>query len=448
MKITLAFAAPLALLCAVAACSPSERNFDTGGAGGSGGAGQGGGGGDFCPTGTANCDENPDCEMTTIDNPKACGACGVVCKGACVGTTCNDVAHIYAGFRHTCALTTLGDLYCWGRNKAGELGVGSVLGDMVAIPTKVATSGPVKAVALGGASVDPPVEYAHTCAIIADGTAQCWGSNTSGELGAGQVGWQDTPSTVVSFVKGRDISVGGAHSCALTEANELYCWGSNGNGQLGIGQMGGQIDAPKLVRSDVKLVSAGRDHTCAITTGGDLYCWGKNVWGRLGIGNQMDQNIPVLVSLPGVDQISAGGEHTCARNAGDIFCWGNGYQGQLGIPNEFSWREKPTDAFGISPSIALSAGGQHTASISGAENFVYVSSSTIPVGNGTMNGDYVPLMTTVSGAAEVATGAEHTCALTQDKRIFCWGANVYGQLGSDTGGMLSYVPIEVVLPVP
>lgn len=441
------------------ACNPETRNFDTssssgpGGQGGQGGsAGQGGqgggaGGGDICPAGFANCDASPDCETTVTDNPLSCGGCGIVCIGACIGTTCNDPIHISAGFDHTCAITALGDLYCWGRNVSREIGVGSS-DAMVLVPTKVPTAGPVRNVALGGVLLNgnPPTEYAHTCAVLQDTTVQCWGSNSFGELGIGSGGWQDKPSTVVSLVKAAEISAGGRHTCAITENQELLCWGANDVGQLGIGQVGPEKMAPTSVVAGVKMVSTGIDHSCAIMTAGDLVCWGKNGWGRLGNGSQNDEAAPIVVSLTGVERISAGREHTCAIKAGAIYCWGNGYQGQLGIENEFSWREKPTDPSSMPPANLVAAGWQHTVGIAAGDGQAYGWGVLTPIGDGGTAGDYVPKPSGFLDVVEIAVGRAHTCALTKTGRIYCWGDNQNGQMGTGIAAGQELLPVEVSLP--
>ena len=434
-------------------CNPEIRDFAAGGSSGEGGqggqAGQGGGGsggGEICPVGFANCDASPECETSVTDNPANCGGCGIVCIGACVGTKCNDPITIAAGFDHTCAITALGDLYCWGRNISREIGVGAS-DAMVLLPAKVPTAGPVRKVALGGTiqQGNPPKEYAHSCALLTDTTVQCWGANSFGELGIGGGGWQDKPSTVVSLVKATEISAGGRHTCAVTENQELLCWGANDFGQLGLGQPGPEKQAPTSVLTGVKVVSTGTDHSCAIKSGGDLVCWGNNGWGRLGNGSQVDQATPVVVSLIGVERISAGGEHTCALKAGEIYCWGNGYQGQLGIDGEFSWREKPSIPSIVPTANFVAAGWQHTVGVSCLDGQVYGWGVSTPVGDGGTSGDYVPKPSAFLDVVEVAVGRAHTCALTKSGRIYCWGDNQNGQLGTGSAGGQELLPVEIHL---
>jgi alpha-tubulin suppressor-like RCC1 family protein len=140
-----------------------------------------------------------------------------------------------AGTSHACALATDGTAFCWGRNDAGQLGIGST--EPVAIPTAVAGPGPFAMVSAGDR---------HTCALDADGVAWCWGNNDQGALGRGTTGetcdrsaCATVPVRVETMLRFRSIAAsragGGAHTCGLTADGTAYCWGSNALGQLGIG---------------------------------------------------------------------------------------------------------------------------------------------------------------------------------------------------------------------
>ncbi len=438
---------------ALAACSPETREYPTGGTGGGGsGAGGPGGGGSGgnpnCEAGTDDCDGMPGCETPVTDDPKNCGGCGITCSLSCIAGVCNDPAHITAGYDHTCALTALGDLYCWGRNESGEVGIGS--GIMAYTPAKVATSSKVIHVDAGGGRFNvggTEQVLAHTCAVLDDTTVQCWGANGTGQLGIGQAGWRDTPTTVVSLVGAVSVSTGGRHTCALTNKNELFCWGANDRGQIGIGTMTPEEVTPVQVPlADVRQVSAGIEHTCAILMDNTLYCWGGDgLMGPLGLGGGADQPSPKVVSLTGVDQIASGSSHSCALKGGQQYCWGNGYQGQLGIQDEYTWRTTPTDPSALPSPIFVSAGPQHTASISSeGGGQVWVTGVNTPLGNGTTDTTYVPVAVNLFDAVEIAAGSRHTCVTTKKGQAFCWGGNGAGQVGSGAPSEDVLAPVPVV----
>jgi Regulator of chromosome condensation (RCC1) repeat len=104
---------------------------------------------------------------------------------------------IAAGNQHTCALLSSGTVQCWGMGVNGELGNGT---------TTTNSSTPLTVTALSMASAVAAREY-HTCALLSDGTVQCWGANTSGELGNGTTTSSSTP-VKVSGLSGVDIPGG------------------------------------------------------------------------------------------------------------------------------------------------------------------------------------------------------------------------------------------------
>jgi alpha-tubulin suppressor-like RCC1 family protein len=88
---------------------------------------------------------------------------------------------------------------------------------------------------LSGATAIATGEY-HSCALIGDGTARCWGYNSSGQLGDGTTTTRtdrSTPVAVSGLSGATAIATGGYHTCALIGDGTARCWGNNSNGQLG-----------------------------------------------------------------------------------------------------------------------------------------------------------------------------------------------------------------------
>ena len=139
---------------------------------------------------------------------------------------------------HTCATLDDGTLQCWGQNSNGQLGIGSTTGQTTPQTVNLGFGRRVESVSTG--------EY-HTCAILDDGSLKCWGRNIYGELGTGSTTQQTTPQTV-NLGAGKtatSVSAGGTHTCASINDGTLKCWGYNSNGQLGNGQSG--YDKEELV---------------------------------------------------------------------------------------------------------------------------------------------------------------------------------------------------------
>lgn len=145
----------------------------------------------------------------------------------------------------------------------------------------------VQRIALGGD---------HGCALLQDGSAQCWGANSKGELGDGSSSERHAPAKVKGLAGARDLALGTHHSCALLQDGSVSCWGQNDKGQLGDG---GKADrnAPAPVpgvSGAVSLMASG-DRSCARLGSGDIVCWGDNQKGELGDGSHEPRSAPTAV---------------------------------------------------------------------------------------------------------------------------------------------------------
>jgi alpha-tubulin suppressor-like RCC1 family protein len=327
------------------------------------------------------------------------------------GNTCvPDV--ITAGIGHTCAVTPETGLRCWGQNDSGQLGDGLKADSTVPVKTKVLDGGEVIQLVSG---------TKHTCALTSGNEVFCWGLNYSGQLGDGTITNSNIP-VKVKGLEGTIISIsaGENFTCAVNAANKTMCWGNNSGGQFkngntfststpvvanlgsdiklvsgGQGELQGVTNAGAVtfwsnqpaipvtgLSSDVALVSAdrfseggcamtnegkvecwgaitaseitdakvpteletgkktckvdplitGEGHGCTITKDNGLVCWGKNVYGQLGNGTQKNSETPVEVTgIRNVLHLAAGFDHTCAIvDQETIKCWGQNTYGQLG----------------------------------------------------------------------------------------------------------------------
>ena len=231
----------------------------------------------------------------------------------------------------TCALIVGGSIQCWGSNAYDELGPGG--GAFLEATTVSGLSGPAVAVATG---------ERHSCALIDDGTVQCWGAQWSGELGNGSYSASSpTPETVlgvggVGHLQGVTAVTSGAFfTCALLSGGSVDCWGDNSTGELGNG-----YGSPGIAQSyPIRYRSAGspgpsdcrRPATtaCAVVSGGTVQCWGDDNDGELGNGTNVFAGVPSTVSgISGASDVTTGGgsaleEQSCALlSGGSVDCWG------------------------------------------------------------------------------------------------------------------------------
>jgi alpha-tubulin suppressor-like RCC1 family protein len=196
------------------------------------------------------------------------------------------------GDTHTCGLTTAdGSAYCWGNNSFGQLGDGKKSNAAQRDPTAVTGGQKFTMLALG---------RTHTCGLVADGSAYCWGGNTAGQLGDGTTEERLSPVRAAPTLRFASLTAGDGQTCGLTADGTAHCWGANGFGQLGSGSAGGQQTAATAVAGGIKFagLSAGEEFTCGVATDKTVYCWGSNRAGWLGDGTDVSRAAPARVKKP------------------------------------------------------------------------------------------------------------------------------------------------------
>ena len=343
------------------------------------------------------------------------------------------VTAISASANHTCAIADDGAAFCWGENRLGQLGAG--IGDSLS----------AKPVAVAGMLVFASISASrhHTCAVTEIGDGYCWGSASYGELGDSTHTSSLTPVAVKGYVRALRIAAGFNHACAVAPVGALQCWGNDGGGALGDGTSAGDNALPRLVNAPRTYVaiSAGNNISCALTTSGTAECWGVNQWGGLGRGRvgggAGTAPAPVSGGLA-FHAIASGGDHTCAlATDGAAWCWGSNHLGALGT-GDTTWSAVPVAVSGMMRFTTITAAYYSTcATTDRGDAFCWgaIVGSARPVRVG---GDL--------RYTSLAVGDAHTCGLTYGGAVYCWGANGVGQLGAGTPGMASPTPVLVHIP--
>ncbi|KAI4336482.1 hypothetical protein L6164_015004 [Bauhinia variegata] len=244
-----------------------------------------------------------------------------------------EIDQISVGYNHSCAITVDGELYMWGKNTSGQLGLGKSAAKLVPLPTKLECLDglKIKMAALGSE---------HSVALADGGEALSWGMGGSGRLGHGHelsfLGFFKTKSEYtprlikdLEGIKVNYVAAGLLHSACIDENGSVYMFGERGVDKLNLGEMN-KSTKPSLI-SELPYseeVACGGYHTCVLTRSGELYTWGSNENGCLGIGSSDVIHLPEKVQGPflksSVTQVSCGWKHTAAISEGKFFTWGWG----------------------------------------------------------------------------------------------------------------------------
>jgi alpha-tubulin suppressor-like RCC1 family protein len=342
----------------------------------------------------------------------------------CTATPC--IVAIGAGGLHACAATSTGAVYCWGTNRVGELGSGTVIdgglgvGSMsppgTGMPTLVPGAPAANVLTAGG--VYNVAQFASSCMRATTGGLLCWGGDPGGQLGRGRDAAilfdytpRPAPAPVVGLANPSYLGTGSLHSCAV-QGNDLLCWGDNEYFQLGHPVVDAAVPydtVPVLTAMPpgrhATRVAGGYLHTCALLDDGTVACFGRDDSRQLGhdvdaSGNsRLSDVVPTIVAgVAGATDVTAGMSHSCAVANGQVLCWGSNLYGQLG---------RTIDG-GSTTTVALPV--------------------ALPAG---------------ATATRVVAGADHTCAILSNRTVACWGINIRGALGADASTAQDAVPALV-----
>lgn len=374
-----------------------------------------------------------------------------------VGTDPTDGAiaaegSVSSGDNHSCAIVN-GDVMCWGDNQYGQLGTGNLADTSrpQALDFFDENFNAVTKVSAGGN---------HTCAI-AYGDLYCWGQNNEGQLGIGNTTNQSTPQRVAAASGGAfngkritDVSVGETGTCAIADG-QAYCWGKNNRRQTGNTSVAARLTTPAPVNAAnsspntatntltgkaVTSISIGTEHACAAANA-DLYCWGANDNGATGRGSSYTtgESLPTRITggtagaplgannmAPSVTSVSAGKNFTCAIINAKASCWGDNTNGQLG--RNYTGNTTP-----------------------GSGSYAGISYATPAAINGAAGGYYA---TAVSAGGSSTSAGSHACAVLNgdssvtNGNVYCWGYGAEGSVGdSSTSNRTSPVRVDYTGPL-
>jgi alpha-tubulin suppressor-like RCC1 family protein len=374
----------------------------------------------------------------------------------------SDWQMVSVGGDHSCALKTNGNAYCWGNNQSGQLGIARYDTICGTGKSRVGCSTVPAQVQPGARFTYISAGARHTCAITTSREAYCWGANDQGEVSDFTLGGP-TLTRIAGTLGWTAISAGYSHSCAVRTDGALFCWGGNDRGQLGNGVIvsnGGmvRVNIPFPVAS----VSAGQQRTCARTTLGAVYCWGA-VWinRKDGLEITRSQTTPQLVpSSPAMAWLSVGTFTTCGADAsGFAYCWEANPRGEMGtglLEGSTTPKRVATDlefhqlSAGIVQSCGVATSGAGYCWGDDTFGQLGVSPSTLVERCGNQSSVCSTRPVPVFGRqkfTEISTGfGSHACGVTIQGNLYCWGLGLSGQRGDGSQSYAISTPILVEEP--
>jgi len=282
-------------------------------------------------------------------------------------------------------VTEDGKIYTWGNNAFGQLGFRNISIDFT-LPTKVDVLEDTRIVYVCAG-------FGHTIAVTDQGVTYAWGSNDKGQLGLEGFTATFTPTVIVGLhgQKVTRVSCGYDTTVAITDKGVVYAFGENSLGQLGLGHtrpMVGVNQVVALADSVIIQAEAGWSHVIALDDKGVTYGWGDNSVGQLGLGYK---DSPIL-EVTAIERLRDKGVYYVAvgyftnfvlTDSGMVYGFGSNDHGQLGVYDLFD-REVPVA---------------------------------------------IPLLC-MRNVTHISAGATHSIVATGNNRVYSFGGNAQGQLGT------------------
>lgn len=335
----------------------------------------------------------------------------------------SDIIEVTAGDGYSLAMDKNGEVYSWGRNSWGMLGNGNTLN----------TNVPNKINALSGLNIVKASTSGYHClALAGNGDVYAWGINGNGQLGLGDREDRLVPTIVQNLPSSIDIAAAGFSSYAVDVTGSVWSWGNNNSCKLGFTNSGDILSPNKTVIKDIESISTGYDHCLAIGEDGNIYSWGDNGFGQLGVTGittytPQKQNI----GLSNVKNSFSKCHHSVAVTSdGKTYAWGRNDYGQLGIGTISDKVFKPTLVIeNTFETIAMDIYSTYAVSSDG-NLFKWGYMPNTDISKYINGGSCVPLdIPTETRFVQVEAKRNSVVALDVNGDVYTWGDGAYDDLG-------------------
>ena len=375
------------------------------------------------------------------------------------------------------AITENGELYAWGDNSDGQLGIGNT--DNQTKPVKVTgITGKIKQIITFKHNGEAFFDYFYVYAITEDGSLYGWGDNSEGLLGVGDKMDRNTPTKVNLPGMVKEIMHKSYSVYTILEDGSLYAWDNNTPtptkinlpgkvinliGNYAILEDGSLYSSVSINSTPTKVNLPGKVinliNNFAILEDGSLYAWGSNYYGQLGIGSENDYvDTPTKVNLSGkIKELIYYSDSVYALLEDDtLYTWGSNYYGRLGLGSENEYVNTPTKVNlpGKIKELILyqSSNGSLYAILEDGSLYTWGSNYYGRLGLGSEN-EYVNTPTKVNLPGKIKelilyqSSKGSLYAILEDGSLYAWGDNNYfGQLGLGSENEYVNTPTKVNLP--
>ena len=296
----------------------------------------------------------------------------------------------------------------------------------------------------------------HTACLDNDGNLFIFGSNEYGQLGIGvdkdTLQYTHVPQKI-DIPSCIQVSCGEYFTMCLCENGFLYSFGYNHCGQLGLGNNQFSFNTPQRIElTDVDFVECGGDHTFCKTTNNKVYCCGSSAYGQLSTGNTTTQNTLLPCTyLPDaiIVDIKCGKYHTLLLTSNqEVYSCGSNEEGQLGRKaGDYEYSSSFQQIPKLSEITRIECGYAHSMCLDVNNDFyVFGHNEDGQLG---LDDEYDEIINipmkhpSLSNIIDFSRGGWHNFVKTSNNEIYAFGYNPYSQLGIKTEDKYQLSPIRV-----
>lgn len=327
---------------------------------------------------------------------------------------------VVSGDEHTIAISDDGTLWGWGSNITGEAGIESSFPNNVDVPTQIGTA---------TNWIDIDCGYAHSMALNSDNELYTWGYNINGQLGVGDYEIRKEPTLAAMDVA--VIGAGYFHSFAITTNGSLLGCGKGGNGQLGDNTAASYNTFVNVASgNDWKDVAGGNGFAIALKTNGTMFSTGNNSNGQLGDGTLVSRNYwgAAGTLISNWDEVDAGGVFAYGLTTqGILHGWGSSSIGSLGLGDWVQQVDPQPIAINVVGFACAYSSGIWMTDLAvfttGSNNYL----QTMP---SVQNATNTPYEWTQFTSPELVAMGRYSSTLVDDEKTYTWGKNDRGICGN------------------